>query len=137
KEIAKLDAKIAVAQGKIHDAIARLDYQDPATQTPPPPVQTGETVWFEDAFPSGVNVEFAGAPTAFVTKEEGPVFSGTTALKRMAENVAQDFFTGGAGFDIPPNGKISAYCYIDPKDEPKAVMLQFHTTGWNHRAVWG
>jgi hypothetical protein len=51
--------------------------------------------------------------------------------------VAQDFFANGAKFDIPPNGKISVECYIDPANPPKAIMLQFHTTGWNHRAVWG
>ncbi|MEQ1854685.1 MAG: DUF1549 domain-containing protein, partial [Chthoniobacteraceae bacterium] len=137
RKLADLDKRIAESQGKIRDAIAKLDYRDPAAQTPPPPVQTSEDVWFEDAFPAGVKVDTAGAPTEFVKKDQGPVFSGDRALKRKAEGVAQDYFAGGATFNILPNGKISVHCYIDPEDAPKAVMIQFHTADWNHRAVWG
>jgi hypothetical protein len=137
KQMAALDRDIAASQTKIRDAIAKLDYTDPATLNPPPPVQQSENVWFDDQFPAGVNVDHSGAPTAFVSKEQGPVFSGSKALKRKAEGVAQDFFAGGANFEIPANGKFSAYCYIDPTDEPKAIMIQFHTAGWNNRAVWG
>lgn len=139
KQMTELDANIAKAEGKIRAAIANLDYKDPALQTPPPPVETSDVVWFDDGFPAGVKPEFAGAPTMFVTREQGEnaVQSGTRALKRKAEGVAQDYFSEGVKLDIPPNGKITAYCYIDPEDEPKAIMLQFHTTGWNHRAVWG
>ncbi|MEY4482636.1 MAG: hypothetical protein RL693_88, partial [Verrucomicrobiota bacterium] len=137
KQILDLDKKITDAQGKIRDDIARLSYNDPATITPPPPVQTSEVVWFEDGFPAGVKVDVAGAPTCLITKDQGPVFSGTTALKRTATDVAQDFFAGGVSYDIPPNGKISTYCYIDPVNPPKAIMVQYHVDGWNHRAVWG
>jgi hypothetical protein len=137
KQMTELDAKIAASQERIRAAIVKLDYKDPATQKPAPAVQTSEVVWFEDGFPAGVKADSSGAPTKFVTKDHGPVFSGTTALTRTAEGVAQDYFSSGASFAIPPNGKITAYCYIDPQDEPKAIMLQFHTTGWNHRAVWG
>jgi len=137
KQLNEFDAKIAAAQTKIRASIAELNYADPATQDPPPPVQTSEAVWFEDSFPAGVKVDVAGEPTMFVDEETGPVFSGTTALKRTATDVAQDFFAGGATFDIPPNGKFSAYCYLDPENPPKAVMIQFHTGGWSHRAVWG
>lgn len=137
KNLADLDAQIAQAQEKIRIAISKLNYVDPAEQTPPPAVQTSETVWFDDAFPAGAQVQSLGNPTTFVTKAEGPVFSGERALKRTAKGVAQDFFTGGASLEIPPNGKLCAYCYVDPNDPPKAVMIQFHVGGWNHRAVWG
>lgn len=137
REMAALDRKIAASQSKIRDAIAHLNYVDPATLNPPPPVQTSEMVWFEDEFPAGAKVGHTGAPTRLVSKEQGPVQSGAKALQRKAEGVAQDFFTGGASFDIPANGNISAWCFIDPEDTPKSIMLQFHTAGWNHRAVWG
>ncbi len=137
KQIAGFDASIVTTEVKIRDAIAKMSYIDPATITPPPPVQTSEVVWFDDGFPAGVKVEVAGAPTSIITKEQGPVFSGTTALKRTAIDVAQDYFVSGASFDIPPNGKISTYCYIDPASPPKAIMVQYHVEGWNHRAVWG
>jgi hypothetical protein len=137
KQIAELDQGIAAVQAKIRDSIQKLNYVDPATQNPPPPVQTSETVWFEDAFPAGANVGVAGEPTQFVTKDKGPVFSGNAALKRTATGVAQDFFSAGGKYAIPPNGKLSVQCFIDEKNPPKAIMLQFHTAGWNHRAVWG
>ncbi len=137
KQLTDLDQKMAASQTKIREAIKSLNYVDPTTLNPPPPVQTSETVWFEDAFPVGANVEASGEPTKFVSKDKGPVFSGNTALKRTATGVAQDFFSVGGKFEIPPNGKLSAYCYIDPANPPKAIMLQFHTAGWNHRAVWG
>ena len=137
KQLADYDKQIAASQSKIRDAIAKLNYTDPSTLTPPPPVQTGEVVWFDDAFPAGSKVEASGEPTTFVTKDKGPVQSGVTSLKRTAKGVAQDFFAGGASFDIPPNGKISAWCYIDPANPPQAIMLQYFVGGWNHRAVWG
>lgn len=137
KQMADYDQQITAMQTKTRETISKLNYTDPATITPPPPVQTSEVVWFEDAFPLGSNVAASGAPTTLVSKDKGPVFSGGAALQRKAKGVAQDFFTKGASFDIPANGKLSVQCYIDPKDEPKAVMLQFHVGGWNHRAVWG
>ena len=137
RQLTELDQKIAAAETKIRTAIQSIQYTDPATMNPPPPVQSSELVWFEDAFPAGVKADVAGEPTQFVTKDKGPVFSGTAALKRTATGVAQDFFANGAKYEIPPNGKISVQCYIDPANPPKAIMLQFHTSGWNHRAVWG
>jgi hypothetical protein len=136
-ELARLDAAIAAKQATIRQALASLNYSDPALQAPPPPVQTSEMVWFEDSFPASVKVEVAGAATQIIRKDQGPVFSGEAALKRAAKGVAQDFFSSGVSYEVPANGKISVQCWIDPQDEPKAVMLQFHTSGWNHRAVWG
>jgi hypothetical protein len=135
--LAEFDQKIAAKQAEIREAIKTLNYTDPATIEPAPPVQTSEVVWFEDAFPAGATVGVAGAATEFVTAETGPVFSGSRALKRTAKGVAQDYFASGGQFTVPPNGKISVQCFLDEQDPPVAVMLQFHTAGWNHRAVWG
>lgn len=138
KELAALDAQIEAKKTEIHAAIAKLEYTDPAKVEPPPPVQTSEVVWFEDNFPPKAKVESSsGAATTIISKEKGPVFSGNAALKRTAKGVAQDYFIGGASFTIPPNGKLSTYCYVDPQNLPKSVMVQFYVGGWNHRAVWG
>lgn len=136
-ELAEFDAKITTAKNAIREAITKLEYIDPASVQPAPPVQTGEVIWFEDAFPVGAKVESSGAPTMIVTGPEALVHSGKVSLRRHAKGVAQDFFTNGASFTIPPNGVISAWCHLDPADQPKAIMLQFHVGGWNHRAVWG
>jgi hypothetical protein len=137
EQLRDLEQKIAAAQARTQEAIAKLDYVDPASLNPPPPVQTSEVVWFEDAFPPGATAQNAGGATTFVSSDKGPVHSGKLALRRSAKGVAQDFFSGGATFEIPANGRISVHCYIEPKDLPKAIMLQFNVGGWNHRAVWG
>lgn len=138
KQLTSYDEKIAATQTKIREAIKSLNYVDPSTVNPPPPVQTSEVVWFEDAFPPKADVQSSGGhPTQILTKDKGPVFSGNSALTRTATGVSQDFFSSGGSFTIPPNGKFSVQCFIDAKNPPKAVMLQFHTAGWNHRAVWG
>lgn len=138
QQLAALDKAITAQQTAIREGLAKLNYLDPATVQPPPPVQTSDVVWFDDAFPAGTKVESSGShPTQLVAKEAGPVHSGSKALKRTGTGVTQDFFATGAKFEIPPNGKLSTWCYIDPADKPKSIMLQFHVGGWNHRAVWG
>jgi hypothetical protein len=137
KQLADFDQAILAEQAKIREGLAKLEYIDPATVKPAPPVQTSETVWFDDSFPPNVKVEVAGAPTKIIAKDQGPVLSGDKALQRTAEGVAQDFFATGASFEIPPNGKFAVQCFLDPANKPKSIMLQFHVGGWNHRAVWG
>ncbi len=137
KQLKELDAQISTVKKAVKEAITKVDYVDPATLVPPPPIQTGETVWFEDAFPANAKVESSGEPTHLVSGPDTLVHSGKSALRRKARGVAQDSFTKGASFAIPPNGVISVWCHLDPQDQPKAVMLQFHVGGWNHRAVWG
>lgn len=136
KKLDEFDWQIADAQKRIRESIAELNYVDPATQDPAPSVQTSELVWFEDSFPANATVEAVGGPVTFVTKETGQVYSGTSAIKRTGNETVQDV-VNGLSFDIPPNGKFTAWCYIDPENPPKAVMLQFHVNNWNHRAVWG
>ena len=138
EKLKQLDAKIAEVDGRIAAKVATLDYQDPAEQTPPPGVRKTETVWFEDAFPQNVKVESTGAALTLVTKEQGPVFSGGAAIKRTSKGtVGQDFFAGGASFDIPKGGTIFVHAYLDPEEPPEAIMIQFHVGGWNRRAIWG
>ncbi len=138
KRLAELDTLVAAIDGRIEKAVSAIAYADPAEQDPAPPVKTVETVWFEDAFPAGTNPQAAGDPLRLVTKGGGEVFSGGAALKRSAKNaVGQDYFSGGAEFVIPKNGRFFVHAFLDPKDPPRAIMVQFHVGGWNHRAVWG
>ncbi|MEW6306079.1 MAG: DUF1553 domain-containing protein, partial [Verrucomicrobiota bacterium] len=38
---------------------------------------------------------------------------------------------------LPAKAKFFAYVYLDPKDLPEAIMLQFNTGKWSHRVIWG
>ncbi len=133
-----LNQQLAVVQTEIRAKLDTIQYVDPALIDPPPTLLEQESVWMEDAFPDGAKVEFAGLPTMFVRCEDGDVFSGQTALRRCASGVEQDFYSSGAAeFVVPAGGIIFVQCLLDIENPPEAIMLQFHTTAWNHRAVWG
>ncbi|HEX2747417.1 MAG TPA: DUF1549 domain-containing protein, partial [Verrucomicrobiales bacterium] len=130
-----LDDRMAAVRKRMAEKAATVAYQDPAEQNPKPPVTKLEQVWFDDAFPQGAQVGASGHPTTFVDK---PVASGKKALKRGGPAMAQDYYdSGAAAFVVPQDGKFFVSVYPDPADLPKEVMIQFNSSDWKHRAVWG
>lgn len=131
--------QIAAMEDEINHRLDHFEYQDPAQADPPVSSSTLEEIWFEDTFPEGANLGAQGGPELKrVNRGEGPVFSGDSALSRTADGVvAQDYFSQGGNFKVPSQGKLFAYCFLDPQNPPEAIMLQFHTDGWKNRAVWG
>ncbi|MCP5558329.1 MAG: PSD1 domain-containing protein [Verrucomicrobiaceae bacterium] len=139
KEIASLDQQLAAVDAQIKKDVASIGYTDPSEQNPPPVAKSTETIWFDDAFPPGANPQASGAPLQIVTKAQSKagVASGNAALTRTAKGVAQDYFSGGVSLTPPSGGKVFVSCYLDPANPPRAVMIQFHSDGWKHRAIWG
>ncbi len=129
------DDRSAAARKRMEEKAATVSYQDPADLVPKPQVTTLEEVWFEDGFPEGAQVVGAGHPTTLV---DSPVHSGKKSLKRGGPAMAQDSYdTGAAPFTVPRDGKMFVYVYLDPKDPPEEVMVQFNSDQWKHRALWG
>ncbi len=140
RKLAEFDAKLGPLRKEIGAKLAAIEYTDPATIKPPPPVEETETVWIDDDFPAGAKVQTSSGapPTAWIASEEGPVLSGKRSLKRSAAELAQDFYSGGAApFEVPAGARFFFHVYLDPADPPEAVMIQFHTGKWESRAVWG
>jgi len=139
KKLDDFNTQIAAVDKRIKAELTKVVYTDPATLNPPPPLKKLDTTWVDDDFPAGAKVEASGATTAkWVTEKDGQVLAGKRALKRTDPDVGQDFFSElKSPFTIPPNGKVFLNVFLDPKDPPKAVMLQFNTGAWSHRAVWG
>ncbi len=138
KRIAEFDGKIAAKQKELDDAASMLAYVDPATLDPRPPASEFESVWFDDDIPAGSRINASpGHPTLYITADNGKVFSGKRALKRTHEGLTQDVVEGVTTMEVPANSRIFVHIYINPADLPKSVMIQFHTSGWIHRAVWG
>lgn len=136
-KIKTFDERAAGIRKKMEEKAATFAYQDPADQTPRPPVKELEQVWFEDAFPEGAQVVATGHPTTFV-EVPAPVASGKRALKRGGPAMAQDSFNSGAApLEVPANAKFFVHIYLDPADPPEEVMIQFHSDQWKHRALWG
>ena len=137
KRLAALDAEIAKVNKRLASEVTKIKYVDPASLDPLPKPERKETLWFEDGFPKG-KLQVNGPPLQLITKEEGPVFSGKSAITRTAKNArGQDVFSEGTPLAIPKGGKFFVHCYLDPENPPEAVMVQFYVGGWNHRVVWG
>ncbi len=138
KKLADFDAQIAAQQKVLDEKAATLTYVDPASIQPRPPVQEAENVWLDDDFPAKAQVNYTGKWTT--AAEGGQVYSGARALKRSGKGISQDFYeTGAELLEVPQDGKFFAHVWLDPKDPPKEIMMQFHIQGtnWEHRAVWG
>lgn len=137
KKLEELTAQVAAAQKLLDEKAAALAYVDPASVKPPPAAGDVEVVWLDDDFPPGAAVKYVGQ---WVSGEGAQVLSGKRALKRSGEGTTQDFYDNGAEqLEIPQNGKIFCSVWLDPKDMPKEIMIQFNTAGggWEQRAVWG
>ncbi|RYD37117.1 MAG: DUF1549 domain-containing protein, partial [Verrucomicrobiaceae bacterium] len=131
------DARVDAAQQAMDAKMAAVTYADPAEADPKPVVKLTDSVWFEDNFPEGAKVNEGTSPPQFVVSPE-PVFSGKRSLKRGGTGTVQDVFLGGAApLTVPMEGKFYLYVYLDRAHPPKEVMIQFHTIGWSHRALWG
>ncbi len=140
KEMADYDGQLEELNKKRQQVIAELDYTDPATVTNASKPEPKELVWIEDDFPTNaqVMVNQDNEPNKWVSREEGPVYSGERSIRRSGKGLHQVYFKEGAEpLTIAPGDKLFAYVYIDPKDPPKAIMLQYHTDTWDHRANWG
>lgn len=135
-----IDEKLAGIQKQIDEKAATVVYQDPATAEPKPETMIVENVWMDDEFPTTGHV-FAspGAATQYVENlEGGSVFSGKRAVKRTDAGLAQDVWDQAKEpLMIPQGGNLFAYVWLDPANPPKSIMLQYHRSGWQHRAVWG
>jgi len=139
KQAAELDARLPALDKSLKEAITAVTYVDPATAQPKSEPKRTETIWLDDEFPPNAAVQSAGASLVWFTSSvPGEVRSGHRSLERTATGIGQDFYSNGAApLTVGPGGELFADVWLDPANPPKAVMLQFHTSGWEHRAVWG
>jgi hypothetical protein len=94
-------------------------------------------IWMEDATPPGSKSE-GNTPWKWINKKQGPVYSGEKSVVRTAKGASQHFFHGASKPLIVGSGDILfAYVFLDPKNPPKQIMMQWNDGNWEHRAVWG
>jgi hypothetical protein len=136
--VQRLDGELAELRKAYEAVAAAYEYRDPREHEPSPTMRVREVAWFEDDFPKGARLEARDGERTWEIREAGKVFRGERALRQKGAGLTQQFFTQGAeAMTIPSGGKLFAHCYLDPEDPPQAIMLQFHTDGWKHRAIWG
>ena len=142
KRQSDLEAQLAAAQQDVATTLAKLKYVDPYEDSDPPvdalSVTPRQIVWFDDdVLPNGARPQ-GNTPWTFVTKSEGPVYSGEKSSTRTAAGLSQHFFEGAEpGLNIGDGDTLFAYVYLDPANPPKAIMLQFNDGSWEHRRNWG
>ncbi|HBI43305.1 MAG TPA: hypothetical protein DDY78_10680 [Planctomycetales bacterium] len=124
---------------RIKSEVAKAHPNESVTSAAVKPPDTREVVWLDDAPPPGAVLQGneGTASWKFVTKP-APVFSGEKAHTRTAQGLSQHFFTGATPpLHISAGDKLFAYVWLDPKNPPKEIMLQFNDGSWEHRAYWG
>jgi hypothetical protein len=142
KQLKEFDDTIEATKTRIHEAVDTLQYTDPATLTNASKPAPSEVVWIDDDFPAKAepkpdpneNKEHA----RWIKHSEGPVYSGERALQLSGKGLHQvSFDHSDQPLTLGAEANFFAYVYLDPKDPPKAIMLQFHTGEWRNRANWG
>jgi hypothetical protein len=127
---------LAAAQKKFQETLAGIKYEDPLVDATLGPLKEGEVAWFDDELPSGAkpNGNEQGASWKFVDGPEGRKSSVRTAPKA----ISQHFFTeANPKLKLGPNTRLFTYVYLDPKNPPETIQLQFNDGTWEHRASWG
>lgn len=138
KKKQELDSAIAKAENDLRVLVAAEKYSDPATRKDRPAPVVKEELWFDDAFPQGAKVSASpGHPTKIIESAQGPVHSGKKSVQRTDAGLSQDVIESMPAKTLVAGSRLFAYVYLDPKNPPKSIMLQYHTNGWLNRAVWG
>ncbi|MEC9092228.1 MAG: DUF1549 and DUF1553 domain-containing protein, partial [Planctomycetota bacterium] len=136
KELATHKAAVAELQQKLIK-----DYKDPTPAGKLGKLEEAEIVWFDDALPPGAKPEGneGGNSWQFVSGPQHPVFSGKKSFRRSGNGLTQHFFSSVKNkFKLGQSDRLFAYVYLDPKNPPETVQLQFNQNGsWEHRAYWG
>ncbi|MEO2019157.1 MAG: PSD1 and planctomycete cytochrome C domain-containing protein, partial [Fuerstiella sp.] len=132
QELAEIDTQIATL-------LSDFKYTDPNPTEPLGALSEEQFVWIDDEIPAGAKPE-GNSPWQFVEAPDHPVHSGKKSTVRTGEGdgITQHFFTGATDkLKIGENTRLFAYAYLDPKNPPQTLQLQFNDGKWDHRATWG
>jgi mono/diheme cytochrome c family protein len=137
----KIDGRRDAVRKQIAEEVAKVKYDANDDGQEAPPLPRAEYVWIDDALPKGAKPTSEGRPDGrwnFVGKPDHPVFSGEKSHTRTAKGQSQHFFTDASpGLRVGEGDVLFAYVYLDPKQPPKEIMLQWRSGDWKHRAYWG
>jgi Glycosyl hydrolase family 9/Cellulase N-terminal ig-like domain len=125
---------------------ATWDYTGKSTaltspSNPPPSSNTvSNSVWFDDALPSGAVPDSNGGDGWNWVSSNPSAFSGKASHQsNIGAGMHQHFFDSANGNPLPVGvgDVLFAYVYVDPANVPTELMLQWNDGSWEHRAYWG
>jgi len=132
--IAELKQQASDARDEIRKQLADYRYVEPETPAEAKPSEPTEFVWIEDSVPEGGRAQ---GGWQFVSKPK-PVFSGKRSSTRTAKGLSQHFFDQAkTPLKIADGDVFFCYVYLDARNPPTEIMLQFNDGSWDHRAYWG
>jgi hypothetical protein len=132
QELTSIDATIA-------KLLSEFNYTDPKPTEVLGKLSEEQFIWIDDEIPPGAKPE-GNSPWQFVEAPDHPVHSGKKSHVRTGagDAITQHFFTGATDkLKIGENTRLFAYAYLDPKNPPQTLQLQFNDGKWDHRASWG
>jgi mono/diheme cytochrome c family protein len=137
--LARVAKKEATVRARMAEAVAKVKYDPSADAGAPEDLPRAEYVWIDDAAPAGkVETGSINVPWRFVSSPEYPAFAGRHSLRLKAVGLQQCVLAEAKSpLRVGAGDTLFAYVYLDPKDPPKEVMLQWHSSNWLHRAYWG
>jgi hypothetical protein len=136
----QIDKGLAALNSEIKTAALKVKYDSSQDAKLPEEPTLGDYVWLDDGLPAGAQATAGGGVNVawnFVGKPD-PVLSGEKAVKLSAKGLQQVVLEGAKpGLKVGAGDKLFAHVWLDPTNPPRQIMLQWHTTGWLHRAYWG
>jgi uncharacterized repeat protein (TIGR01451 family) len=103
-----------------------------------PVAVNGELIWVDDQIPTGAAV---GGDDGWNWLGTNPAsLLGSTAHQSLLKNEQHEHYFENASQKLPinPGEKLTAWIFLDPRNIPSEIMLQFNDgQGWEHRAYWG
>lgn len=132
---------LAATNKQIEKILADFKYTDPKPTETLGELSEETFVWIDDELPAGAVAQGNGNPPwQFVGAPDHPVHSGKKSTVRTGEGdgITQHFFTGAnPKLKLGENAKLVAWVFLDPKNPPQTIQLQFNDGSWEHRASWG
>ena len=98
-----------------------------------------DVVWFDDELPEGAKLAADTRIWHWCDAATQPVLSCKYSVKASGEgHHARHFHAATEALSIHAGDVLFAYVWLDPKNPPQAIMLQFYDGNrWAHRAYWG
>jgi hypothetical protein len=138
QQLEALNTERTITETKVASLLSTTTYQEPPTPSSAAH-QRKIITWVDDELPPGAQPE--GDGLVWVETPGKFVHSGRRSMKRTSRGNQQHFFKNATNSLRVANGDILfAWVFLDPKDKPREIMLQWNNdgdNGWMHRAYWG
>ncbi|MFM7148468.1 MAG: PSD1 and planctomycete cytochrome C domain-containing protein, partial [Gemmataceae bacterium] len=139
KSLSQIKAELADLKKQLEEKSSKLVYDESKDPPVPTTIPRQDFVWIDEALPQGAKTIVGGnnLPWIFVSAP-APVHKGKQSLKVTSQGLAQCVIEGTTHpLRAGEGDRFFAHVFLDPKNPPKEIMLQWHTSAWSHRAYWG